>query len=360
MPASGWSQVLHARVDLPPHRYDNAEVIAAVKRLIADTGRSPCSDGVIRRMFTNSGVRTRHTSLPLEQLGRRSFTQALTQQRQAVIEQSVTAIRSALDDLTIPPNQVDMLATTAYTTLTAPHVDVEIATALGLRTDVRRIGMPPAGCAGGAAMTGRMHDHLRGHPDHLAVGVVCDLPCFLLGTSPMTLTRIVETALFGDGCGVIVMAGAHRAGTHPTGPRILDTHSSFIPGTQHMVGWHVEDQGLRTFLEPGTAEAFEQAAPATVSSLLSPHSLNTTDIGAWICHPGSAKILQHVARGLGLDHDAFEVSYDVLARTGNMVGATVIHALHHVHTANPPTGTWGVLMAFGPGLSCELSLLRWP
>ncbi|TDD25636.1 hypothetical protein E1287_37085 [Actinomadura sp. KC06] len=361
MYAPGQSQILHARVDLPPHQYDNAEAIAAVKRLISAAERPPCSDGLIRRIFTNSGVRTRHTSLPLEQLGRRSSTRALAQQRQAVIEQSVAAIRGALSELATPPDQVDLLATTTYTTLSAPHVDVEIATALGLRTDVQRIGMPPAGCAGGAALIGRIHDHMRGHPDHLAVGVVCDLPSILLGTSPMTLTRVVECSLFGDGCGVIVMAGARRAAAvHGTGPRILDTYSSFIPGTRHMVGWLVEEHGLRTFLEPGIGDAFEEAAPAAVGTLLARHGLGTADIGAWLCHPGSAKVLDHVARGLAIDPDAFQVSYDALARTGNMVGASILHVLQRVDTANVPRGTRGVLMAFGPGLSCELSLLQWP
>ncbi|WP_165958789.1 3-oxoacyl-[acyl-carrier-protein] synthase III C-terminal domain-containing protein [Actinomadura sp. KC345] len=359
MDTFGRNRIIAARGHVPAHRYDNAEIMAAVRGLFPDSESVPFGDEVIGRVFGNSGVRTRYTSVPLEALSPRPVEQALARQREEVVEQSVTAVREVMDELELAPERVDMLATTSYTALGAPSLDVEIATALGLRTDVRRVSMPAAGCSGGGAMTGRMHDHLLAHPDQLAVGVVCDLPYFLFGTGPMTMTRLVESALFGDGCGVIVMAGAGRTGAPAPGPWVVDAHSAFIPGTRHMAGWSVGEQGLRTFLEPGTAEIFEAAAPPAVGSLLGRHGVKAGDIGAWICHPGSAKVLDHVARGLGVDRGAFQVSYDVLAQRGNMVGATVVHILQEVNATPPPEGTLGVLMAFGPGLSCELALLQW-
>jgi alkylresorcinol/alkylpyrone synthase len=355
----GRSKILTVRGDLPAHRYDNDQIMTAVKSLVPADESAPFSDEVIRRIFANSGVRTRHTSIPLEHLSQRPFTEALRQQREAVIEQSVAAVHGALDGLGIGLEQVDMLATTSYTTLGAPTIDVEIATALGLRADVRRISMSAVGCSGGAVMTGRMHDHLLAHPDRLAVGVICDLPYFLFGTGPMTMARLVESALFGDGCGVLVMAGAQRTDLLGTGPHVVDTYSALVPGTRHMAGWNIGETDLQTFLEPGTPEVFEAAAPVAVESLLTRHGLKIADIGAWICHPGSAKVLHHVAGGLGLDPGAFQVSFDVLARMGNLVGATVVHILQEVNATKPPEGSWAVLMAFGPGLSCELALLQW-
>ena len=55
-----------------------------------------------------------------------------------------------------------------------------------------------------------------------------------------------------------------------------------------------------------------------------------------------------------------QASWRVLERYGNMSSASVFFVLKELQkTAPPAEGDLGLMMAFGPGLTCELVLLRW-
>ncbi|XSC48343.1 3-oxoacyl-[acyl-carrier-protein] synthase III C-terminal domain-containing protein [Bradyrhizobium sp. RDT10] len=77
-------------------------------------------------------------------------------------------------------------------------------------------------------------------------------------------------------------------------------------------------------------------------------------------HPGGRKVLEVCEQGLGRSSENFFSSYETLRRHGNMSSATVLFVLDHVleHEEQAP-GSYGILAAFGPGFSAELSLLKW-
>jgi predicted naringenin-chalcone synthase len=76
-------------------------------------------------------------------------------------------------------------------------------------------------------------------------------------------------------------------------------------------------------------------------------------------HPGGPSILKAVAEALELVEGAIRPSWDVWHRCGNMSSATVFFILDELmRTAPPKPGDLGLALAFGPGVSCELVLLR--
>jgi alkylresorcinol/alkylpyrone synthase len=62
---------------------------------------------------------------------------------------------------------------------------------------------------------------------------------------------------------------------------------------------------------------------------------------------------------LDLPAEALQVTWDSLARVGNLSSASVLHVLHDTMLQRPPEGSPGVLLAMGPGFCSELVLLRW-
>ena len=55
-----------------------------------------------------------------------------------------------------------------------------------------------------------------------------------------------------------------------------------------------------------------------------------------------------------------EVSHQVLHDFGNMSSATILFVLERmIECQRPQPGDYGVLLAFGPGLTMEGMLLRW-
>ncbi|MCA1459042.1 hypothetical protein I6F35_39145, partial [Bradyrhizobium sp. BRP22] len=71
------------------------------------------------------------------------------------------------------------------------------------------------------------------------------------------------------------------------------------------------------------------------------------------------RVLEVFERSLGRSSKDFFSSYETLRRHGNMSSATVLFVLDHVleHGKQAP-GSYGILAAFGPGFSAELSLLN--
>ncbi|MFE0937982.1 3-oxoacyl-[acyl-carrier-protein] synthase III C-terminal domain-containing protein, partial [Streptomyces mutabilis] len=95
-------------------------------------------------------------------------------------------------------------------------------------------------------------------------------------------------------------------------------------------------------------------------AFLTEHGLTTDDIGSWVCHPGGPKVLSAVSDALGLPDDALDSSWRSLAAVGNMSSVSVLHILQSMRRSRrPEPGTWGLLMAMGPGFCSELVLLRW-
>jgi 3-hydroxy-3-methylglutaryl CoA synthase len=68
----------------------------------------------------------------------------------------------------------------------------------------------------------------------------------------------------------------------------------------------------------------------------------------------------HIERRLELEPDDLQYSRAVLKNYGNMSSATILFVLDDIiRRGEPRVGDHAVLMAFGPGLTMEASLLRW-
>jgi alkylresorcinol/alkylpyrone synthase len=98
-----------------------------------------------------------------------------------------------------------------------------------------------------------------------------------------------------------------------------------------------------------------------VDGFLEDRGLRRDDIEWWVCHPGGPKVLEAIEDALGLPRRAVELTWDSLARIGNLSSASVLHVFEDTLRDRPPRpGSYGMLMAMGPGFCSELVLLRMP
>jgi len=82
-------------------------------------------------------------------------------------------------------------------------------------------------------------------------------------------------------------------------------------------------------------------------------------VPTWVVHAGGPRVIEAVRDALGLSEDAVRESWASLASAGNLSSVSVLDVLARtLEAAEAPPGTPAVLMAFGPGVSCELVLLR--
>jgi predicted naringenin-chalcone synthase len=87
----------------------------------------------------------------------------------------------------------------------------------------------------------------------------------------------------------------------------------------------------------------------------------------WAIHPGGRAILDNIEEVLGLDDGKLAASRHVLSEFGNMSGTTVIFVLDELRRRRAKMAKqggeapeWGVMMAFGPGITIETMVLHAP
>ena len=75
--------------------------------------------------------------------------------------------------------------------------------------------------------------------------------------------------------------------------------------------------------------------------------------------PGGPKVLEAMQESLGIPYRADELTWDSLARIGNLSSASVLNVLADTLADRPPRpGSYGLMLAMGPGICSELVLLR--
>ena len=96
-----------------------------------------------------------------------------------------------------------------------------------------------------------------------------------------------------------------------------------------------------------------------VDGFLAGHGLTRADIEWWVCHPGGPKVLEALEEALEVPRRAVEMTWDSLARIGNLSSVSVLHVLQDTLRDRPPRpGSWGLVTAMGPGFCSELVLVR--
>lgn len=328
----------------------------------------------MRRLHASSRVEARHLALPIEEYAQLDdFGRSNDAWIEAAVGLGEQAVAGALKQAGLRPVDVDLVACVSVTGLAVPSVDARLALRMGMRPDVKRLPLFGLGCVAGAAGLARVHDFLRGHPEGVAVLLAVELCSLTLQRGDGSAANLVAGALFGDGAGAVVAVGsAHpkaesaRPGrTSPRkakrgGPRIVATRSTLYPETEHVLGWEVGSSGFRVVLTADVPDLVRAHLRHEVCAFLGEHGLVLGDIGAWVCHPGGPKVVEAVGESLGLAEAALEPTWRSLAAVGNLSSASVLHILQSIEeSARPEPGSWGLMLALGPGFCSELVLLHW-
>lgn len=361
------SRLLAVATALPGPPHDQRAISDLVAPIV--TGDDVRAGAVLHRLHRHSGVTTRHLALaPEDYAGVRDFGQANDLYLAIGTELAAQAARDAMARAGVAPHEVDLVFFTSVTGIGVPSVDAALVGRLGLRSDVRRVPSFGLGCGGGAAGLARVHDYLVGHPQDTALLVCLELCSLTLQHDDTDPAALVASGLFGDGAGVAVLVGDDHPATGRsvtgrtagTGPAVVATRSRLYPGTEGDLGWHVGASGFRIVLSARLPDVVRAELAADVEGLLAAHGLKVEDVDRWVVHAGGPRILDAVEGALALADGALDASRASLAAVGNLSSASVLDVLDRTQRAGVAPGAHGVLLAFGPGVSAEMVLLRWP
>jgi alkylresorcinol/alkylpyrone synthase len=205
-----------------------------------------------------------------------------------------------------------------------------------------------------------------GHPDKVAVLVSVELCSLTLQRNDSSIPNLVASGLFGDGAAAVVAAGSSRAAELPRGrdtpqPEVLASRSHLYPDSERTMGWDVGATGLKIVLDNKVPDLVRTYVGDDVAGFLEDHDLTPADIEWYVAHPGGPKVLEALETALDVDREALQVTWDSLARIGNLSSASVLNVLADTLATRPPRpGSYGLMLAMGPGFCSELVLLRAP
>lgn len=345
---------------MPAFAYPQAEITATIGPLVTS---DPSKRAVLERLHAGSHVDSRHLVMPLEKyLDPQTFTESNDMFIEVAVDLAERSLRAALASSGLEASDIDYVMFTSVTGISAPSIDALLVARLGLRPDVKRVPMYGLGCVAGAAGIARVGDYLAGHPDGVAALVAVELCSLTFQRDDDSMANLVATGLFGDGAASVVMVGDERAKRMPvTGPDLVDTRSRLYPDTEEVIGFNASETGFRIVLTARVSEIVEKNFGSDVTEFLAANGCTVDDIERWVAHPGGPRVLEAFSHSLGLADGALDISWESLARVGNLSSVSVLHILaESLARGDHRAGENTLLFALGPGISAELVLLRWP
>lgn len=340
---------------LPPHYYDQETLLEALQRRWGGRFFNPER---LERLHRNVLVGGRHLALPIEEYGElTTWGKANDAWIRVAQEVGAQAVLDALGHAGLSPSDLDAIFFVTVTGVATPSIDARLINVLGLPAQIKRIPIFGLGCVAGAAGLSRAADYVRGFPDQVAVLLSVELCSLTLQEEDLSIPNLIASGLFGDGAAAALVVGADRA---EPGPEIVATRSIFYPDSEQVMGWDISEKGFKIVLSAEVPEVARRFLRQDVDAFLAEQGLTRADISSWVCHPGGPKVLEAMQDALEVPEEALAVTWDSLRRVGNLSSTSVLLVLADTMAGHrPPPGSWGMLLAMGPGFCSELVLLKW-
>ncbi len=243
--------------------------------------------------------------------------------------------------------QVDTLVTVSCTHASSPGLELPILTRTPVPTTADRWNLGFMGCSAGLA--GIRLIHQRAALNRTSLLVACELSSLHFQYTD-ELDQMTANLLFADGAAAVLLS------PDPSAVQVLDACSIAVPEMADQMVWFAGDHGLQLRLSQDLPETLASHLPVAVDRFLQANELDRSRVDHWLVHPGGTQILASVEQSLRLPPDALRWSWDVYRRFGNMSSPTIFFIMKEFFESKS-SGT-AVAMAFGPGLTIELVLMR--
>ncbi|CAK8576867.1 unnamed protein product [Lathyrus sativus] len=249
-----------------------------------------------------------------------------------------------------------------------PGGDLYLSSSLGLSPKVQRIMLYFAGCSGGVAGLRVAKDIAENNPGSRVLLATSETT--IIGFKPPSADRpydLVGVALFGDGAGAMII------GSDPifeTEKPLFELHTSaqeFIPDTEKKIDGKLTEEGISFTLARDLPLIIEDSVEGFCDSLMDVGGLEKKEYNKlfWAVHPGGPAILNRMEKRLELLPEKLNASRKALRDYGNASSNTIVYVLEYmieegnkIRKEGGGDPEWGLILAFGPGITFEGILAR--
>jgi alkylresorcinol/alkylpyrone synthase len=309
--------------------------------------------------FDNAGIETRQIGRPIAWLGQaRSFAAKNAAYVEQALKIAELAAEQALEQAGIPREEFGAIVFASSTGIATPSLDARLVQSLGLPRTIARVPLWGLGCGGGAAGLARAATLARGLGKPV-LSIACELCSLTFVHGDRRKANMIAVALFGDGAAACVVA-PEPWWSPERGPELLVGYSQLIDDSEDVMGWDLEDQGLRVRFAPTIPNIVaERAAQMVVDAARIAELAESDPITHLVMHPGGRKVIEAYESALELAPDTMRHARAVLREHGNMSSPTVLFVLERFLADTPASGRAGLLLGLGPGFCAEGVVFRW-
>jgi alkylresorcinol/alkylpyrone synthase len=308
-------------------------------------------------VFNNALIQDRYFSVPPEwfETGH-SFAEKNELYIKTAMEVGQAAITACLENAELTAQQIDHLFFVSTTGLATPSMDARLINAMRMRQNIRRTPVWGLGCAGGVAGISRAHEYTLAFPRERALVLALELCGLTFQRNDLSKSNLVATSLFADGAAAVLVSGSE---TGDRGPRILSSKSTLWYDSLDVMGWEINDQGLKVLFSRDIPTIVRNLVLPALLEFLAAHGIALEDLRHIIAHPGGAKVIEAYEQTLGITDGRMDRARSVLRRYGNMSSPTVLFVLEDFLRARAiHPGEYGLMTALGPGFSSEMILIQ--
>ncbi|OIT22732.1 PREDICTED: type III polyketide synthase B [Nicotiana attenuata] len=281
----------------------------------------------------------------------------------AVTEMAIEASQCCINKWSRPISDITHVVYVSSSEARLPGGDLYLAKGLGLSPETKRVMLYFAGCSGGVAGIRVAKDIAENNPGSRVLLATSETT--IIGFKPPSVDRpydLVGVALFGDGAGAMII------GSNPVQDierPLFELHTAiqhFLPNTEKIIDGRLTEEGISFKLERELPQIIEDNIEDFCDKLISITGYNNREYNKlfWAVHPGGPAILNRLEKRLELSPDKLSASRRALADYGNASSNTIVYVLEYMleenkdkKKENQQDSDWGLILAFGPGITFE-------
>ena len=341
---------------VPEHVLSQAEAKEFARSFFDNRGQAELER--LLQSYDRAGIETRQLACPIEWLAQgHSFARRNQAYVEVARQLSRRAADSALGAAGVAREDIGAIVFASSTGLATPSLDASLIQQLDLPRSIERVPLWGLGCAGGGAGIARARVLALGLGKPVRV-VACELCSLTFVHGDRRTANLIAVGLFGDGAAACVV-GPEPWWQPQRGPELLAGYAPLIDRREDVMGWDLEDQGLRVRFLPTIPEIVHERARSLLADAAARVGLDAAALAHLVVHPGGRKVLEAWDRALELTPQRLRHARAVLREHGNMSSPTALFVLERFLTETPATGDAGVLLALGPGFCAEGVVFRW-
>ncbi|WP_232699394.1 type III polyketide synthase [Brevibacillus daliensis] len=340
----------------PDHKITKAEGQMFARHLFQDQFRD--IDRLLT-VFDSAQIESRYFAAPLEWF---STPHGWAEKNKLFLVQALRlcqqAITNCLEKIEMDVKEIDQLVLVTSTGLATPSLDAHLFNTMGFRQNIARTPLWGLGCAGGAAGLARGFSFAKACPKEKVLVCCVELCSLTFVHADRSKSNLIATSLFADGAAAALLVGDEVQAPFNS-PKFLASQSTIWHESTDVMGWDITDDGMKVIFSKDIPTIVETEIKPQLDHFLFSQGIENGQLDRLIAHPGGMKVLQAYEQALTLPEGKLKHARDILQQYGNMSSCTVLFVLEREMNEVHTSGETGLVLALGPGFSCEQVLVRW-